>query len=291
MAPAKVFAYVPAMTTQPFHMLRRALWAGSFLLALSSLWSQDFLVQWDGAYLTRTTGGEKLNLTGETALADPDQNPQGVGFLYNEEVPLSPDTAGYDSTKPSAVFYGVLEVSNPSGAQQKDIVSMVRSLNTVGANYGKNSLNLASTPPADGGTAQVTGLIFWRLKDSPWKAARSGKLSWSAINGLSVDVNKINSKLSSVRFAVQSDGKWYVSEAKAFGTGWFTVQDTTWGEWPVTAAFPLPPLPDSFPVSSAQLKNITSLGLAFYAASVSTEHNAVFGFRAFYAEANPQASR
>lgn len=272
-------------------MLRRTLWAGIFLLSLFPLWSQTFLVQWDGAYLTRLTGGEKLNLTGETALVDPEQKPQGVGFLYNEEVPMSPDTAGYDATKPSAVFYGVLEVNNPSGAQQKDIVPMVRSLNTVGANYGKNSLNLASTPPADGGTAQVIGLIFWRLKDSPMVAARSGKLSWSAINGISVDVNKINSKLSTVRFAVQSDGKWYVSEAKGIGTGWFTVNDTIWGEWPVKAAFPLPPLPDSFPVSGAKLKNITALGLAFSAASDSTDHNAVFGFRAFYAEANPQASR
>lgn len=248
----------------------------------------QFLVQWDGAYLERQTGGEKLNLTGETALTDADQQPLGVGFLSSDEVPLSPESAGYDTTKPSAVFHGVLEVTNPSRAQTQDIVSTIRSLNTVVANYGKNMINLAANDPADGGTAQVRGLVFWKLKDSPLEAARNG-VSWNAIQNLSVEVSKINSKLSGFRFAVQSGGQWYLSESLGTRTGWTTVHDTNWAEWPVTNAFPLPAMPELFPVSSGDLKTITALGIAFTGVSEAPGANAVFGFKAFYAEANPGA--
>lgn len=248
----------------------------------------QFLVQWDGAYLERTTGGEKLNLTGETLLADADQEALGVGFLYNEDVPLSPDVTGYDTTKPSAVFYGVLEVTNPTKARKEDITSINRSLNTVVANYGKNMINLAANDPEDGGAAQTRGLVFWKLKDSPLEGARGG-ISWNAIQYLSVEVSKIDSKLSEFRFAVQSGGRWYLSESQGTRPGWTTVHDSNWAEWAVKAEFPLPPLPEVFPVSSADLKTITAVGIAFTGVSETPGSNAVFGFKAFYAEANPGA--
>lgn len=286
MAPPGGFDYV-------FRSMKSQITAGLLVLGGSLFLSvppcaaePQFLVQWDGAYLERKTGGEKLNLTGETALTDPDQQPLGVGFLSNEDVPLSPAVAGYDTTKPSALFYGLLEINNPSKAQTQDIASPIRSLNTVVANYGKNMINLAASDPAEGGTAQVRGLVFWKLKDSPLETARGG-VPGSAIQSLAVEVSKINSKLSEFRFAVQNEGRWFLSESQGTRTGWTTIHDTTWGEWPVKGEFPLPPIPDQFPVSSADFKSITALGIAFTGVSEAPGANAVFGFKAFYAEANP----
>lgn len=285
MAPPVIFDYVVCAMTSKIYA--GVLGFSLFFSVLPCAAEPQFLVQWDGAYLERTTGGEKLNLTGETLLTNADQEALGVGFLYNEDVPLSPKVTGYDTTKPSAVFYGVLEVTNPTKAREEDITSINRSLNTLVANYGKNMINLASNDPEEGGSAQVRGLVFWQLKDSPLESARGGGLSWSDIQCLLIDVSKINSKLSSFRFAAQSNGKWYLSESAGMRTGWTTIHDTTWAEWPVAASFPLPPMPELYPVSSSELKNITALGIAFSAFSEAPGRNAVFAFKAFYAEANP----
>ncbi len=256
-------------------------------MALPGVRAQNFLVQWDGSYLQRQSGGVKLDLPGATDIPASDQSAPGLGFAYSEDKPISP-ASGYDATQPSAVFYGVIQATNSGQGKSEDMASILPSLNTVIANYGRNSINFAGTSPGDEGSSAVNGLVFWKLKDSPLPAARSGKVKWEDIVSISVDITKINAKLGSFRFAVQSGGKWYLSESSGVKTGWFTVNETTWGEWPVGESFPLPPVPDSFPLSSGDLKDITALGLYFTGGSASAGANATFALRSFYAEANPQ---
>lgn len=276
------------MTTFRTKWLRLLGFSGAVLLALPGARAQSFLVQWDGSYLQRQSGGTKLDLPPVTTLTPTDEASSGVGFAYSEERPIFP-ASGYDTTLPSAVFYGVIQATNSGPGKSEDMASILPSLNTVVANYGRNSINFAGTSPGDEGSASVSGLVFWKLKDSPLEAARSGKVKWEDIVGVSVDVTKINARLGSFRIAVQSGGKWYLSESSGTKTGWFTVNETTWGEWPVGESFPLPPVPDSFPLSSGDLKNITALGLYFTGGSASAGANATFALRSFYAEANPQS--
>lgn len=241
------------------------------------------LVRWDGAYLTRQTGGEKLDLPREVSIEDSTGQIVGMGFP-GQAAPLSPVGGSYDSARPSAHFYGLLEMQNPMLATNADIASSLRSLNAVSANYGRNIINFACTSPVEGGTSFCRGLVYWRVQDSSLASAVSRGLGSGDLQSFSVEVAKINSKLSHFQFAVQSDGKWYLSETRGDSTGWTVLHDTVWAEWPVTAEFPLPPFPEAYSVSASKLQNITAVGLAFSVVSSSARSNAVFGIRSFYVE-------
>lgn len=248
------------------------------------------LVRWDGAYMTRPTGGEKLNLSGESSFNGPDGAPAGIGFS-GQDMPISPDGKFYDATRPSARFYGLLEMENPTRAAVGDISAALRSLNTVSANHGRNIVNFACVDPAEGGRAVCRGLVYWRVEDSPLAGRLPEALTWADFQSLSVEVAKINNKLSHFQFAVQSGGKWYLSESRGDRTGWTSLSDSSWAEWAVGSGFPLPAFPEVYPVRSVDLKDITAVGLAFSAGSAAVGANAVFGFWGFYAELNPGVVR
>lgn len=255
----------------------------TLLLALQGGHAQTYIVNWNGEYLDQKAGGQKLDLGSETPLNAADGSNEGVGFAYSEELPKSPSIAKYDAQKPSAVFYGALEFINPGASE--DMATALRPLNTVVKAANTTFIGFGGTPPPDAGTSRVRGLVFWLKKDFLNGFEKMEKITWQSILSMSLNITKIDAKLSHARFAVQSGGKWYLSESASENSKAFTINDASWGEWNVTSALPLPALPDSFPTSGDQLSDITAFGFYFDAGSVS-KANAVFATDAFQVEAN-----
>lgn len=255
----------------------------TLVLALQGGHAQTYIVNWNGEYLDQKAGGQKLDLGSETPLNAADGSSEGVGFAYSEELPKSPSIAKYDIQKPSAVFYGALEFINPGASE--DLAATLRPLNTVVKAANTTFIGFGCTPPPDAGTSRVRGLVFWLKKDFLNGFEKMEKITWQSVLSMSLNIAKIDAKLSHARFAVQSGGKWYLSESASENTKTFTINDASWGEWNVTSALPLPALPDSFPTSGDQLSDITAFGFYFDAGSVS-KANAVFATDAFQVEAN-----
>ena len=245
--------------------------------------AQTYIVNWHGDYLDQKAGGQKLDLGSETPLNAADGSPEGVGFAYSQDTPKSPAFAKYDAQKPSAVFYGAVEFINPGASV--DMATTVRPLNAVVKTANTTFIGFGSPPPPDAGTSRVRGLVFWLKKDFLSGFEKTAKITWQNVLSMSLNIAKIDAKLSHARFAVQSGGKWYLSEAASDNAKVFTINDASWGEWGVTSALPLPALPDSFSLSGDQLNDITAFGFYFDAGSVS-KANAVFATDAFQVEAN-----
>ncbi|CAN5459993.1 hypothetical protein BH09VER1_BH09VER1_25370 [soil metagenome] len=248
--------------------------------------AESFFVDWEGAYLSHETGGQKLNLGPETSIFDGNHKIIGVGFTWSEDAPISPKSPRYDLTKPSALFYGTLQVINPIAAASDEFPSKVRPMSQVTAAYGKNVINLGSTAAEEGSPARLTGFLFWPKKS--FLGNPTTPISWSEIPGVTAGIAKINTKPgpAEVRIAVRSGGKWYLSETTTDRPGALRVTDLSWGEWDVGTTLPLPSAPKTYKVKSATLNDITAVGVYFDVTSSEPPKNAVFSVDSFQVESS-----
>lgn len=259
-----------------------------FQSVLPQTQAQTYLVNWGGDYLDQEASGQMLNLGPDTSIPDAAGNMMGVGFGYDDAMPKSPLAARYDAQKPSALFYGVLQVMNPVIPENGDPAKQLRSFSQVKALARKNAIGFGSVPAKDGQTTEMTGMVYWRK--SEFLQGGTDKIPWSKIMNMSLSVLGINSRggTGSIRFAIRNGDTWYLSESEQQKGGIFVLHDSQWGEWKgLGADFPLPEVPAEFTTSANQLTDITAVGVFFHASSSTPGVNAVFTFNAFQVEARP----
>lgn len=232
------------------------------LVSLSSLSAEEAVVRWGGNYLAEGyTGNLYLNRGAETVL--------DIGQAYPDlESPRHPK---YDTSKPSAVFYGMLQTTSALPVAEEKSRMQVRYEN------GENRISICSSPGAIGNTVAVQGLIFWK-KDGFLDAFAGRDISsLSALKELALRVPGLRGS-GIIRFAVQSEGKWFLSEAALEARSRGPVPEdpgefrlpapgSRWGQW---SRDPL--LLDQPPVEfkSTNLRAISAVGFYFsvqYAAS------------------------
>ena len=250
--------------------------------------AEKFLVNWGGDYLDQEASGQLLNLGGDTIISDQEGSEVGVGFAYDETLPLSPQAERYNREKSSAIFYGVLQVTNPGMPEDGDPASLLRRMSQVKALARKNAIGFGSGPVKGSESSGITGLVYWQKQD--FLQDTTVKIPWSKVQYLSVDVASINSRdgTGEVRFAIRNGNTWYLSEDEQNKGGPFVLHDSSWGVWKVEAgAFPLPETPTDFDTAGNQLTDITAVGVFFHATSSSPTSNAVFSFNSFQVESQP----
>lgn len=259
-----------------------------FSLGSEMAQAESFLVNWGGDYLDQEASGQLLNLGGDTIISDKEGNEVGVGFAYDETQPLSPLTERYNKEKPSAIFYGVLQVMNPGMPDDGDPARLLRRMSQVKALARKNAIGFGSGPAEGPESTGLTGVVYWQKQN--FLQDTEAKIPWSKVQSMSVEVAGINSRggTGQIRFAIRNDNTWYLSEDEQNKGGFFVLHDSSWGEWKVGAGiFPLPETPTEFVTAANQLTNITAVGVFFHATSSTPGTNAVFSFRSFQVESQP----
>ena len=264
--------------------------AAGLLLVLGSEFvrAEKFLVNWGGDYLDLEASGKLLNLGPETFISDANGHTIGVGFAYNDTVPLSPEDAQYNLNQPSATFYGVLQVMNPRVPETGDSAKMLRSFSQVKALKRENAVGFGAPGNQKKEFTEIMGLVYWQKED--FLEGAEAAVSWSQIQSMHVNVPSVNSRggAGSVRFAARNGDTWYLSEDESKKSGPFMLHDSLWGEWKEFGdGFPLPPVPEEFADSGDKFTNITALGVFFRASSSDPEINAVFTFNSFQVLSQP----
>lgn len=267
----------------------RSCWRLSLVLAFSLgsfvpvQAADEYFVNWSGSFLSHTGSGQRIELGPEDGIKDKEGKEIGAAFPYSEDKPKSPSSDKYDSSKPSALFYGAFEVFNPS-IPASELALKVRPLNQIQGLNGENAFSIGSAPPGNAAETFMKGLIFWKKSDflAGWSEK---KMSWKDIQGLSMNANRFNGKMGGnvIRFAVQSGGKWYLSESDYRKPGNFVINDSKWTEW--VPSIPFPPVPESFSVQDKVLEDITAVGIYFEIGSSVANLSAVLGFNSFRASA------
>lgn len=265
-------------TSRPRSVLVAALLTGIFFLG--HVQSEDTIVRWKGNYLAEGyTGNLYLNRGTETALPDGKAYPD----LATEKSPVNPR---YDRTAPSAVFFGALHTVSSQP------VPTDKSRMQVRYESGENRLSFGSMPGERGNTVWVRGLIFWRDAEflGPWADAPLPDLS--AIGKMILNVTGMRGK-AEVRFAVQSEGKWYFSEETLTGQspgpepispGTLVLTDpgqSRWGLWQTPGGdLPLAEIPSTYDVAPSSLKTISAVGF-YFSAEYSASNAALFELNEF----------
>lgn len=252
--------------------------------------AENLLVNWGGDYLDMEASGFKLELGPASVISDETGKAIGVGFAYDESTPKSPAGPRYNLQKPSAAFYGVLQVLNPGTPEDGDAARLLRSFSQVKAMARKNAVGFGSAPVEEGQTTSLTGLVFWQKQDFLRGGKGTEKISWSRIVSLTVNIVSLNTREGggNIRFALRSGGKWFLSESEQQKTGPFALHSSNWAEWKgLGSSFPLPEIPTDFGVRSEQLTDITAVGIFFQSSSSKPGSNAVFAFNSFQVEGNP----
>lgn len=238
-------------------------------LPLTQSWAGEPLIRWSGNYLAEDyTAGLYLNRGSEVALSNGKSYPD----MESEKSPRNPR---YDVSLPSAVFFGVVQTTSEVP------VTVEKSRMQVRYEGGKNRISIGSEPGSIGNRVTVRGLIVWKKDGFLGPMVGTDVQSLSALEHITLEVTGVRGH-AMVRFAVRSEGKWYLSEMlsegrsrgpepEALGEVSLSVPGSRWGEWATVDG--VPPLalpPESFDRSANELKNISAIGFYFsveYAAS------------------------
>lgn len=261
------------LTLGPHSIFPVLLLAGCFLT--QSARSDDAIVHWKGNYLAEGyTGNLYLNRGTEVALSD--------GQAYPDvAVEKSPTNPRYDRNASSAVFFGALEtVSSQPVATEKSRMQ-------VRYEAGENRLSFGSAPGGIGNTVRVRGLIFWRDTEFLGPFAGVPLPDLAAIQKITLNVTGVRGR-AEVRFAVQSEGKWYFSAENLTGQsqgpepvapGTLVLSDpaqSAWGLWETPEGeLLLARTPVTYDAAPSSLKNITAVGF-YFSAEYSASNAALF---------------
>lgn len=255
------------------------------------------LVDWQGSYI-----GDRAAVTSTRESSATNYNDGEVkGKLYplNNTTVISPYVQNYGGT--SAAFYGAAQQLtgnlDATGSPQLRVVADA-------AWNGRNRILVQSQGTTSGSLpAEVKGFFYWKKEDFLSNPSGSEPLSLSDIGSFYVNAPNVRATSASVRFVVQSEGTWYLSEAKLTGAtgggggnlGSLTLDNLStsqWGEWVVqdSSSSLINGAPLSFDVSGGTLNNITAVGF-YYEANYIYANSAMVSFDQFtVAPAIPEPS-
>lgn len=240
-------------------------------------------VSWGGDYFQNGTNDLSMISSGTIAV------PTGVLRPYSDSIAISPASARYrdgDSYK----FYGTVLLATQEGTGGGTLQARVL------YNGGQNRIHINSLTGSATNHANVQGMFAWKKEDFLNGGNALDKISLSSLNSFSVNVPNARGN-STVRFAVQNAGVWYLSEASLkgnlYGTplGTLTLGDlasTKWGVWdPTATSTGLNPPPTDFNTLATQLDDITAVGFWFNA-DYTGSNAAILDFDSFAVIAIPE---
>jgi len=245
------------------------------------------IVNFGGNYMS--DNANKAGRRSSTAITD------GVLFSYNDGTPASPLPTNYEGT--SGTYYAVAQMTTAGGG-----VSGSYALSVLYAG-GQNSIIARSKVrgTSETGSANVQGMIFWKKEDF-LAGASTETLKLSDIGELYVNASNVRSTQAALRFAVQSDGVWYLSEkaltSKTFladaALGALTMEDPAtlmWAAWnPQSSPTSLlNPAPTVYDVDGGTLNSITAVGY-YFLSDYALPNAAHFDVNAFRVTTIPEPS-
>lgn len=214
-------------------------------------------VHWHGNYL------EDGKINAHLDLKEPRPVENGVFYAFQD---ITPKHSQYLRSAPSAVFWGAVRLVNQSTSG-----GMEGAMNQIRRQGGKESASflMISTSPGlvDYGHQQAAGIIVWP-KES-FQNASEEAVALGDFSRFRVKVGRSGSQRL-IRFAVRSEGEWYLSEACTEGKDGelaLTLEQPAtakWEKWHCpTDAEDLEPAPDSFTTDGATLSTIDAVGIYF----------------------------
>ncbi len=207
----------------------------------------------------------RLNLHGGFVLPSPVTNGLVRTWEYSDTVPITPPSPAY--TGPA--LYAALQMTGVSATTNFNPNSGIL---TGPLTPGHSSFALVSG--AVGGA--FTALVFLKPNVESGQTVSFDSTSSISLKGMGVADNRWTDE--SIRFVVQNGGRWYISAAPTFASGFvWSLSDAGSARFALfdpTGAV-LPEIPGSgYDHEGASFKNITAVG--FYAASLTRANNAVY---------------
>lgn len=279
------------------HPIRSLLLGALFSAAcLASTSASNLIVNWGGSYLANGTASEYTK-RGATSINQ--ETKKGVLYGYSDTTPLLGPTATYSGT--SDTFYGALHLTSPinqSGSQIR-----VRSTGNASEDWSGNNrlyIQTPSTTSSSSSPALAQGMIFWKKEDF-LSGESSEPLSLNSLDEFVLNASYGRVSQSTLRFVVQSDGVWYLSQKSlttgsklAVPLGVLTLNnpaDSLWASWDIqdSATSLLNPAPTNFDIVGNTLNNITAVGF-YFEGSYTLSNSAMFGFEQFSVTSIPEPS-
>lgn len=236
--------------------------------------ANTLLVNWGGNYFNTSTGD--INLF-DFYQVNP--IPGGILLPYDTSQEISPDGhSRYNTEATSATFYGAVQLTTANGPTT--VTRQLRIRHDGASNSSRIHINSDTGNTANHAFAQ--GFFFWKKEDFLNGFADQEPFSLDHLQEMTLNLSNLRSNSNTaIRFAVQSDGVWYLSETHITGSYFDTKPDPLtlvapgadqWGIWD-PAGSPLNAPPTTFDVNGSMLGNITAVG--FYFNGTYTGSNAV----------------
>ncbi len=242
--------------------------------------ASSLLVNWSGKYLQEGTSakeflkGTTTNITG------------GWTWKYNDTVAKNP-TSDYDTGGPSAVFYGALQATAAGTGAIASTFHRVRTVDDHDELWISTSNTSESTT-----TFHIQGLIFWKQNGF---LNSTGNVNASDISSISSNVSTFTGT-GEVRFAIQSEGQWYLSQVAVHGIdASFSIENinaTSWAIWSISSdSAPLPATPSDFNISGSSFTTVDAIGIYYNVQrGGGASRRPEVGFANFEVQAIPEAS-
>lgn len=283
------------------HSIRK-LFTGVLLGAasLSCASASTFLVNWGGSYLEEGTQSAYTS-RGTTSINQ--ASLKGVLYGYNDSTPVLAPTASNKYSGTSATFYGAVQLTTPQVGTGSQI--RVRSTgNTPAEDWSDRNRIYIQSPSASTTAgnvpANVQGMLFWKKEDF-LAGSGSDPIALSQLDHLHVNASYGRVSNSTIRFAIQSNGEWYLSQhalttgqklAVAIGT--LTLSDLSnslWGQWDVqdSPTSLLNVAPTTYDIQGSTLTDVTAVGF-YFSGSYSLSNSVMFGFEEFSVTVIPEPS-
>jgi len=275
---------IPSKLAKPLALCAFTLWA---LLPAVPLKAANEVINWSGQYINDSSTAANLNVGTATTITG------GQIWAYRDNVAKSP-TSHYDTAAASAKFYGVIQITSGSGTTGSPTFRV-----NNGVDFDVLRLQTQSSA-GDTPSVQLRGMLFWKKEDFLGGYSAAPALSLDSLSNFTSNISFIQGN-AEARFAVQSNGQWYLSQASfakstgaSGGAGDLFVLDnlgtSLWAEWDLdSATAPLNPVPLSFDIAASSLGDITAVGLYFSSEITGGGRRSAFEFSTMQVTAIPEA--
>lgn len=242
--------------------------------------ANTLLVNWGGNYFIGESGTD-LNIL--TLYPGQQPVPSGILLPYSTVNTMSPNSnSRYNVEGTSATFYGAVQITSQNGSTTDAQVRIQR-------NNDINRIHINTTVGSASNHTFAQGFFFWKKEDFLNGFADKTTLSLEDVGELILNTaNARSNQNTAIRFAVQSDGVWYLSQTSQTGNYFNTAPgelvlaapaSDTWGVWdPATS--PLDAQPTKFTIDGSTLDNITAIGF-YFNSTYTASNSAAFDFQNF----------